>query len=109
MAAAIALGATGMSDIAVLAHLAPVPEDAPGGPPARTRRARPPPGRRATGSTRWAPGSRTPWQASCGWVIAANIAAGLTAWTRVHDIAKANRARFALFPTALFMFVPDHQ
>jgi Transposase DDE domain group 1 len=35
MAAAIALGATSMSDIAVLAHLAPVLGDAPSGPTAR--------------------------------------------------------------------------
>ena len=35
MAAAIALGATSMSDIAVLAHLAPVPGAAPGGPAIR--------------------------------------------------------------------------
>src|SRR5712691_7170241 len=35
MAAAIALGATSMSDIAVLAHLAPVPGDAPSGPAVR--------------------------------------------------------------------------
>ena len=35
MAAAIALGATSMSDIAVLAHLAPVLGDAPGGPTVR--------------------------------------------------------------------------
>jgi Transposase DDE domain group 1 len=35
MAAAIALGATGMSDIAVLAHLAPVLGDAPSGPTVR--------------------------------------------------------------------------
>ena len=35
MAAAIALGATSMSDIAVLAHLAPVPGDAPSGPTVR--------------------------------------------------------------------------
>jgi Transposase DDE domain group 1 len=35
MAAAIALGATSMSDIAVLAHLAPVPGAAPGGPAVR--------------------------------------------------------------------------
>jgi len=35
MAAAIALGATGMSDIAVLAHLAPVLGEAPGGPTIR--------------------------------------------------------------------------
>src|ERR1700747_623441 len=34
MAAAIALGATSMSDIAVLAHLAPVPGTAPSGPAA---------------------------------------------------------------------------
>jgi hypothetical protein len=31
LAAAIALGATSMSDIALLAHLAPVPRDAPSG------------------------------------------------------------------------------
>ena len=35
MAAAIALGATSMSDIAVLAHLAPVLGDAPSGPTVR--------------------------------------------------------------------------
>ncbi len=35
LAAAIALGATGMSDIAVLAHLAPVLGDAPSGPTVR--------------------------------------------------------------------------
>jgi len=35
VAAAIALGATSMSDIAVLAHLAPVLGDAPGGPTVR--------------------------------------------------------------------------
>ena len=35
MAAAIALGATSMSDIAVLAHLAPVLGDAPSGPTIR--------------------------------------------------------------------------
>ena len=35
MAAAIALGATSMSDIAVLAHLAPVPGAAPSGPTVR--------------------------------------------------------------------------
>jgi hypothetical protein len=35
LAAAIALGATSMSDIAVLAHLAPVLGDAPGGPTVR--------------------------------------------------------------------------
>jgi len=35
LAAAIALGATSMSDIALLAHLAPVPGAAPGGPTAR--------------------------------------------------------------------------
>jgi hypothetical protein len=35
MAVAIALGATSMSDIAVLAHLAPVPGTAPGGPAIR--------------------------------------------------------------------------
>ncbi len=35
LAAAIALGATSMSDIALLAHLAPVPGDAPGGPAVR--------------------------------------------------------------------------
>jgi hypothetical protein len=35
MAAAIALGATGMSDIAVLAHLAPVLGDSPSGPTVR--------------------------------------------------------------------------
>jgi hypothetical protein len=35
LAAAIALGATSMSDIALLAHLAPVPGDAPSGPAVR--------------------------------------------------------------------------
>ena len=35
LAAAIALGATSMSDIALLAHLAPVLGDAPSGPTAR--------------------------------------------------------------------------
>jgi hypothetical protein len=35
VAAAIALGATSMSDVAVLAHLAPVLGDAPGGPAVR--------------------------------------------------------------------------
>ena len=35
LAVAIALGATSMSDIALLAHLAPVLGDAPGGPTAR--------------------------------------------------------------------------
>ena len=35
LAAAIALGATSMSDIALLAHLAPVLGDAPGGPAVR--------------------------------------------------------------------------
>ena len=46
MAAAIALGATSMSDIAVLAHLAPVLGDAPSGPTVR-RRAFPAPRRAA--------------------------------------------------------------
>jgi hypothetical protein len=35
MATAIALGAASMSDIAVVAHLAPVPGNAPGGPTVR--------------------------------------------------------------------------
>ena len=133
MAAAIALGATSMSDIAVLAHLAPVLGDAPSGPtirraldlagtpamldriararararahvwsadraarppgsrgwpspgrpwpggwsstwtppwspPARTRRERLRPGRKATASTRWAPGAPIPasaWPCCC--------------------------------------------
>ena len=39
MAVAIALGATSMSDIAVLAHLAPVLGDAPSGPTVRRREA----------------------------------------------------------------------
>ena len=124
LAAAIALGATSMSDSALLAHLAPVPGDAPSGPTVRraldlagtvamldkiararararahvwaltadtpagfpwleigaktltgwlvidvdatlvtaswTWKGRLPPGRRATGSTRWAPDWRTP-------------------------------------------------
>jgi hypothetical protein len=135
LAAAIALGAASMSDIALLAHLAPVLGDAPSGPtvrraldlagtaarldriararakarahvwdliektpggfpwlviagktltgwlvidmdatlvtassPARTRRAPLPPGRRATASTRWAPGVPAPasaWPCCC--------------------------------------------
>jgi hypothetical protein len=40
LAAAIALGATSMSDIALLAHLAPVLGDAPSGPTIRWTRAR---------------------------------------------------------------------
>jgi hypothetical protein len=76
LAVAIALGATSMSDIALLSHLSPVLGPAPSGPTARRaldlagtprmldrvarRKEQRPRGRPATASTRWAPGARTP-------------------------------------------------
>jgi hypothetical protein len=118
MAAAIALGAAGMSDIALLAHLAPVLGAALSGPTVRralglaggtamleraakareepaltcgnSSAARPPRARRRRDGRRRdrqghgtaEPASKT-WQVNTGWVLAANIAGDLTAWTRL--------------------------
>jgi Transposase DDE domain group 1 len=82
MAAAIALGATSMSDIAVLAHLAPVLGGAPSGP--TIRRALDLAGTPAVldrVGLRNLPSKS--WQVNTGWVLAANIAADLAAWTRL--------------------------
>ena len=40
------------------------------------------------------PPSKT-WQVNCGWVIAANIAADLTAWTRLPGLRDAEELRAA--------------
>jgi len=148
-AAAIALGATSMSDVALLRHLAPLMGSGPGGLRWIARRVKP--SRRHKKNltaherkTGWkysitctnipdagmpqVPGSHHPqfidavyrdhatvetdgvrtakamglrnlpsksWQVNAGWVIAANIAADLTAWTRLlghHDDEELRKA-----------------
>jgi hypothetical protein len=86
MAAAIALGATGMSDIAVLAHLAPVLGQAPGGPAVRRALDK------ALGLRNLPSKS---WQVNSGWVITANIAADLAAWNRLLGFCDEEELRDA--------------
>ncbi len=87
MAAAIALGATSMNDITVLAHHAPVL----GAEPSDTtvRRTLELASRRRTVPSP-TPGSRMfPTEnrvVNCGWVLAANLAADLSAWCRLPGL-----------------------